>query len=106
MNRMGYPGNDFRDRLLEDLRLVIKDAEDLLRSTGQQASEGYQMARAKLESTLSNARSGLSSLEGHVTTTARDAFEATDQYVHEKPWQAVGVGALAGLVIGLWIGRQ
>lgn len=98
--------NDVRDRLLDDLRLVIKDAEDLLRSTGQQANEGYQLARARFESTLSNAKSGLSTLEERVTTSARDAFDTTDQYVQSNPWQAVGVGALAGLVIGLWLGRR
>lgn len=97
---------DLRDHLLDDLRLVIKDAEDLLRSTGQQASEGYQLARAKFESTLSTARDGLSELEGKVVTSARDAFETTDRYVQSNPWQAVGVSAIAGVVIGLWLGRR
>lgn len=98
--------NDFRDRLIEDLRLVIKDAEDLLRSTGQQVDDGYRLARARFESTLSNARSGLTTLEDRVTTTARDALESTEEFVHHNPWQAVGVGALAGLAIGLWLGRR
>ena len=98
--------NDIRDRLLDDLRLVIKDAEDLLRTTGQQVDEGYQQARARFESTLSGARSGLSSLEEHLSATARDALETTQEYVQSNPWQAVGAGALAGLVIGLLIGRR
>ena len=88
-------GGDIRDRLLEDLKLVVKDAEDLLRSTGQQVDESYRTARARFESTLSDARTG-----------ARDALETTQNYVQENPWQAVGVGAAAGLVIGLLIGRR
>lgn len=95
-----------RDRLLDDLRLVIRDAEDLLRSTGQQVDEGYQLARSRFESTLSNARTGLSTLEERVSASARDALETTDQFVQEHPWQSVGAGALAGLVIGLWLGRR
>jgi len=98
--------NDFRDRLIDDLRLVIKDAEDLLRTTGQQVDEGYQVARARFESTLSSAKSGLTTLEDRVSTTARDALETTNDYVQANPWQAVGAGALAGLVIGLLIGRR
>lgn len=105
METTGQRG-DFRDQLLDDLRLVIKDAEDLLRSTGHQASEGYQLARAKFESTLGNAKESLSTIEEQVTATAREAFETTDRYVQQNPWQAVGVGALTGLVVGLWLGRR
>jgi len=105
MDKIGL-GGDIRDRLLEDLRLVVKDAEDLLRSTGQQVDEGYRAARARFESTLSNARGSLSTLEGRVADGARDALDTTQQYVKENPWQAVGIGALAGLAIGLMIGRR
>ncbi|HYC41849.1 MAG TPA: DUF883 domain-containing protein [Noviherbaspirillum sp.] len=95
-------GGDIRDRLLEDLRLVIKDAEDLLRTSGAQLDEGYRLARARFESTLSDARISLSTLEDG----ARDALDSTQQYVKENPWQAVGIGAVAGLAIGLMIGRR
>jgi ElaB/YqjD/DUF883 family membrane-anchored ribosome-binding protein len=98
--------NDLRESLLNDLRLIMKDAEDLLRNTGQQASEGYQKARAKFESTLSTARDGLSTAEERLMETSREAMETADQYVRENPWQAVGIGALAGLVAGLLIGRR
>lgn len=95
-----------RDRLIDDLKMVIKDAEELLKSTRQQAGEGYQVARARFESTLSNARSGLSSLEENMEAMARDAIETTDEYVKTHPWQSVGVGALAGLIVGVWLGRR
>ncbi len=99
-------GGDFRDRLLEDLRLVVRDAEDLLRSTGQQMDDGYRLARARFESTLGGAKDSLSVLEARVTEGAREAIDTTQQYVKENPWQAVGIGALTGLAIGLLIGRR
>ncbi|OWW20236.1 DUF883 family protein [Noviherbaspirillum denitrificans] len=105
MDKIGL-GGDLRDRLMEDLQLIVKDAEDLLRSTGQQVDEGYRTARARFESTLSNARSNLGDLEERVAEGTRDAIDATQQYVKENPWQAVGIGAAAGLVIGLLIGRR
>jgi ElaB/YqjD/DUF883 family membrane-anchored ribosome-binding protein len=98
--------SEIRDRLLDDLKLVIKDAEDLLRTTGRQVDEGYQLARARFESTLSSAKSGLSTLEDQVATTTREALDTANEYVQSNPWQAVGAGALAGLVIGLWLGRR
>lgn len=105
MEANGHSGN-IRERLLDDLKLVIKDAEDLLRNTGQQVDEGYRMARARFESSLSNARSGLSVLEQQVTEGARDAAKSTDRYVHEHPWKSVGIGAFAGLVAGILIARR
>ena len=98
--------SEIRDKLLNDLRLLIRDAEDFLRNTGQQVDESYRSARAKFESTLHNARDGLSSLEDRVAAGARDALETTDHYVQEHPWQSVGVGVLAGLAVGLWLGRR
>lgn len=95
-----------RDRLIADLKMVIKDAEELLRGTRTQAGEGYQMARARFESTFADARDGLSSLEETVATVTRDALETADEYVQSHPWQSVGIGALAGLVVGLWLGRR
>jgi len=95
-----------RERLVDDLKMVIKDAEDLLRGTRQQAGEGYQAARGRLESTTGNARTGLSSLEENLPETAREAMETADQYVQSHPWQAVGAGALAGLIVGLLVGRR
>ncbi|KIF81231.1 DUF883 family protein [Noviherbaspirillum autotrophicum] len=99
-------GTDVRNRLVNDLKLVIKDAEELLRSSGQQVDVGYQAARAKFESTVSNAKSGLTSLQGNVFANSREALANTNQYVQEHPWQSVSVGALAGLVLGMWLGRR
>jgi ElaB/YqjD/DUF883 family membrane-anchored ribosome-binding protein len=95
-----------RDRLLDDLKLVIRSAEDMLRSTGQQAGESYDAARARFETTISTAKDSLGELEQKLTIVARDALETTDEYVHQNPWQSVGIGALAGLLVGLWIGRR
>jgi ElaB/YqjD/DUF883 family membrane-anchored ribosome-binding protein len=95
-----------RERLLDDLKMVMKDAEDLLRNTRQQAGEGYQAARARFESTLGSAKTRLSSLEADVAENAREAMKKTDQYVQSNPWQAVGAGAVAGLLVGLLIGRR
>jgi ElaB/YqjD/DUF883 family membrane-anchored ribosome-binding protein len=95
-----------RDKLISDLKLVIKDAEELLKNTGQQMDSGYQSARAKFESTLQNAKSGLDNVQGKVTSSTKDAVETTGRYVKENPWQSVGVGAIAGLVIGLLLGRK
>ena len=37
---------------------------------------------------------------------AKDAAKATDDYVHENPWQAIGIAAAVGLVAGLLMSRR
>lgn len=97
-------GGQSRDRLLDDIKMVMREAEELLRSTGQQAGEGYQVARERFESTLSSAKDSISELEEQLGAAARETMESTDRYVKENPWQAVAVGALAGIALGVVIG--
>lgn len=97
-------GGQTRDRLLDDIKMVLREAEELLRSTGQQAGEGYQVARERFESKLSSAKDSISELEEQLSVTARETMENTDRYVKENPWQAVAVGALAGIALGVAIG--
>ena len=37
---------------------------------------------------------------------AKAAATAADEYVHEKPWQVIGVVAALGLAIGLLLNRR
>lgn len=102
----GNGRSDIRDRLLEDLQLLIKDAEDLLKNTGVNVDERYRHARERFESTLGSARENFSVWEERISTGARDAYQTTDRYVKENPWQAVGVGAAVGILAGMLLGRR
>jgi len=97
---------DAREKLLNDLRAVIADAEQLLSDTEQQSERGYKTAIAQLERKLRNAKAELGRLEQRVTSSGKDALQAMDQFVEDHPWQAVGTGLCAGLLVGLLIGRK
>ena len=97
---------DPKDRLIEDLKLVIRDAEDLLKHTGQQTTEGFRNAKAKFETTLESAKVELHNLEEVVVAKTKEAAQATDEYVKENPWKAVGIGAGIGLICGMLISRR
>ena len=95
-----------RDQLMNDLKSVIADAEQWLRHGSQLTGEEFQAAKAKFERTLSSAKADLIRLEQAVVEKTKEAAKATDEYVHENPWKAVGIGAAAGLVIGMLISRR
>jgi ElaB/YqjD/DUF883 family membrane-anchored ribosome-binding protein len=95
-----------KEKLVEDLKIVIADAEDLLRATASQAGEKISAAREKVQDTLDRARAGLGDFEDVVMDTGRQAARATDDFVQANPWRAVGIAAAVGLVVGLLISRR
>jgi ElaB/YqjD/DUF883 family membrane-anchored ribosome-binding protein len=41
-----------------------------------------------------------------VVEKTKVAAKATDEFVQENPWKAVGIGTAAGIVIGMLISRR
>jgi ElaB/YqjD/DUF883 family membrane-anchored ribosome-binding protein len=95
-----------RDKLVQDMRLVIADAEDLLRATANQAGEKIAVARERIQESLQQAKVKLAETEAMVSERARQAARYTDDYVHENPWNAIGIAAGIGLLLGLLMSRR
>jgi ElaB/YqjD/DUF883 family membrane-anchored ribosome-binding protein len=93
-------------KLIEDLQVVVRDAEALLQATAAQGGEKIEALRARAGESLQAARRRLAVAEKQVREEARQAAAAADDYVHANPWQAVGVAAGVGLLLGLLIGRR
>ena len=94
------------DRLLTDLHQVVTDAESLLRATADQTSAGASELRARVQSTLDRAKSSLGEFQTAAVDRAKAAGKATDDYVHDNPWQSIGVAAGVGLLLGLLLTRR
>jgi ElaB/YqjD/DUF883 family membrane-anchored ribosome-binding protein len=95
-----------KDKLVADLKIVVADAEELLRATASQAGEKVSAARERIQASLASAKIKLSDAERAALEKAKLAAKEADEYVHENPWKAVGIAAAAGLVLGLLIGRR
>lgn len=95
-----------REQLMSDLKSVISDAEQWLRNGSQMTGEELAAAKAKFERTLVSAKADLIRLEEAVVERTKEAAKATDEYVHENPWKAVGIGAAIGLALGVLISRR
>jgi len=97
---------DGQKHLAEDFKTVLNDAEELLRHAARDAGDGYNEARARLEQSLKAARTELETLEKAVLDGTRRAAHATDAYVHNHPWESIGIGAGVGLLLGMLIARR
>ena len=95
-----------KEKLMQDLRVVVADAEELLRATAGHAGEKVSAARERIQENLAAAKVRLSDAEEAVIAKTKEAAMATDEYVHENPWQAIGIGAGVGLLVGLLISRR
>ncbi|MBP0118350.1 MAG: DUF883 domain-containing protein [Candidatus Nitrotoga sp.] len=94
-----------KEKLMQDLHLVMTDAEELLRATASHTGEKVSAARERIQESLSATKERLVAAQKQVTEKAKQAAKVTDEYVHENPWKAVGMGAGAGLIIGMLISR-
>jgi ElaB/YqjD/DUF883 family membrane-anchored ribosome-binding protein len=94
------------DKLVEDLKIVMRDAEALIKATSAQTGEKIQEVRARAEESLRQARTRLTALEDEALQRAREVADATEEYVRENPWQSVGIAAGVGLLLGLLLSRR
>ncbi len=94
-----------KEKFMQDLQMVVSDAEELLKLTASQAGDKVSAARERIEGSVAAAKEKLAVAEDAVLEKTRQAARATDDYVHENPWRAVGIGAGIGLVVGMLISR-
>ena len=95
-----------KEQLIHDFKVVVADAEALLKATAGQGGEAMVGVRAKVSESLASAKAKLSDAEAALVARTKAAAKATDEYVHGHPWQAIGIAASVGVVIGLLIGRR
>lgn len=91
--------------LIDDLRAIVRDAEDLLRATEGHASERVEEIRARAQDSLEGAKERLRTIGDDAEAKVRTAARSTDTYVRENPWKAVAIAVGVGFLIGT-LGRR
>ena len=96
-----------RKKLMEDLKTVVNDAEELLKkAASDQTREWIATAQSKAKKSLKAVNDWLAAEEGAMTAKARATAKATEDYVRANTWIVVGMAALAGLVVGILAVRR
>jgi ElaB/YqjD/DUF883 family membrane-anchored ribosome-binding protein len=93
-------------RVMADVNAVLGDAEDLLRQAAQASGEQASELRRRAQALIASAKTRVVEMEHRVVDTTRQAAKATDNWVHDNPWKAIGVAAGVGVLIGLLINRR
>ena len=95
-----------KEKLTADFRAVMDDIDALMSATGNQAEGEAKALRARIRERLDDAKERLADAQHEALRRAKAAATATDDYVHDNPWQAIGVAAAIGLAVGVLIGRR
>lgn len=95
-----------RDRLIADLHAVVEDAEALLKATSTEGGEKIEGLRSRIEQSVHQARERIAHAEAEALEQAHQAANTAEAYVQERPWQAVGIAAGVGFVVGLLLNRH
>ncbi len=95
-----------RDKLVDEFSSVLSEAESLLDKASKETGDRARDLRSQVEARLLSAKLKLQELEGEAVDRAKAAARYTDDYVHDHPWQAIGIAAGVGLAIGLLMNRR
>jgi ElaB/YqjD/DUF883 family membrane-anchored ribosome-binding protein len=95
-----------QETLVNDIKSIITDAEDILHATVDQTGDKIMSLRARIQDRLKDAKARLVTAEAVLVDKTRAAARATDAYVHESTWQAVGVGVGVGFLLGFILSRR
>ena len=81
---------------------IASHAKALLQATEDIAEEKVVEARAKLSALIDRAKDGWGYIEDKAVATA----EGADEFVREKPYQALGIAVFIGALVGFCYAKR
>ncbi|HLS43260.1 MAG TPA: YqjD family protein [Paenalcaligenes sp.] len=97
---------ELEDDFVATIRSSLDEAEKLLVEAASASGDKAVELRENALRSLRNTRERLHDTQEAVLERGRQAVKATDHYVHDNPWQAIGVAGIVGLLFGLLVGRR
>ncbi|PPI88977.1 protein ElaB [Candidatus Pantoea edessiphila] len=88
------------DSVIDDLALMTDTLEEVLKSSGDLSDQKYIELKKKAEKILSDVTSRINETSSDYYSRMKKTAFHMDDYLHEKPWYGVGIGAIVGLLTG------
>jgi ElaB/YqjD/DUF883 family membrane-anchored ribosome-binding protein len=90
-----------QDTLARGVKTLGNNVQETLRASASAVGDKAAEARAKVEDGLQAAQDRLITVHENVKAKGREGFAATELYVRANPWNAVGIAAGIGLILGI-----
>ena len=88
-----------KEKLIDSVKTSLNDAENLLREAAGTTGDKANELRDRAMTSLKRTREALYEAQDAVLERGRKAARATDDYVHDNPWQAIGIAGVTGLLL-------
>lgn len=86
-------------QLVADLKVVVHDAQELLKVTTGETGEKFKELRGRLAREVESVKVTCQRLQDRTVESAK----ATDHIIREHPYESIGIAFGAGLLIGVLI---
>lgn len=103
---IGVAASGAQGAVAREYHAFLEDVDTLVSSASTLTAEELARTKAKLIDYVNSARASAGRVGSALVDKARSGAKVTDQYVHGQPWQAIGITAVAGLLIGFLLGRR
>jgi ElaB/YqjD/DUF883 family membrane-anchored ribosome-binding protein len=94
------------DARVREVPNLSADVQNLLGRVAHVADPEIAHLRGRIERGLATAKKTFVDGTDRVQRQAKDMLTAGDGYVRDRPWQAVGVAAAIGLLLGFLVARR
>jgi ElaB/YqjD/DUF883 family membrane-anchored ribosome-binding protein len=98
--------HDIKAAASGEIQSLIADVEDLMAQIADLKDADVVRMRGKVQRAVEVAKQSLSDGAGSIKRQAQDIASTADDYVRESPWQAIGIAALVGAVVGILATRR
>lgn len=95
-----------REELTNEIRDILKNAEELFNETSDSSTKEYKELREKLAKQFDNVKDRFATLKDDSIESAKTVAKQTDTLVHDNPYKAIGVAGVVGLLLGVLIAKR
>ena len=94
-----------RQKIVDDLRVLLTDSEEMLRLAANVPGEGVGALRERLSTHVDSLQAALGDAQNAAQRRYRVAAVNTERYVRHNPWRAIGIAAGVGFLLGVLAAR-
>jgi len=106
INHLGDGVGDIKSAASGEIKNLISDVEDLMARIADLKDADVVRVRSQVQRAVEATKQSLAQSAGTIRRQAQDIASNADDYVRESPWQAIGIAALVGAVVGILATRR
>lgn len=95
-----------REELTNEIRDILKNAEELFNETTDSSTEEYKKLKDKLAKQFDDVKGRFATLKDDTVDSAKHVAKQTDTLVHDNPYKAITVAGVVGLLLGVLVARR